>query len=71
VDEQGAIKEAKENLMQHKSRSYKISPEHQEHIIEYYVQLQDHGIPVSSQSLAIELLCIAFQMNDLSLTFIQ
>jgi len=59
---------AKENLMQHKGRSSKISPEHQEDIIEYYEQLQDHGIPVSSQSLAIELLRVTPQMNNVAIS---
>jgi hypothetical protein len=61
-------KKAKENVTQHKGRSSKISPEHQEHIIEYYEQLQDHGIPVSSQSLAIELLRVTPQMNNVAIS---
>jgi len=68
VEERGIIKKAKENFMQHKGRSSKISPEHYEHIIEYYEQLWDCGIPVSSQTLVIELLCIAPQMNDVGVS---
>ncbi len=71
VDERGTIKKAKENKMQHKGRSYKISPDHQEHIIDYYEQLRHRGIPVSSHSLVVELLRVALEMNDVPVSVLR
>jgi hypothetical protein len=58
------VKDHKKGKMRHKGRSPKLSSDHQEHIIEYYEQLRDRGIPVSSHSLAAKLLRVAPEMND-------
>ena len=71
VDERGTIKKAKENKMQHKGRSFKISPDYQEHIIDYYEQLRDRRIPVSSHSLEVELLCVTPEMNDVPVSVLR
>jgi transposase-like protein len=71
VEERGVIKKAKENVTLHKGRSSKLSPEHQDHIIEYYEQLRERGIPVSSQTLAIELLRVAPEFNDVDVSVIR
>jgi len=70
VEERGVIKKSKENVTLHKGRESKISPEQQHHIIEYYEQLRDRGIPVSGQSLAIELLRIAPQFNNVDISVV-
>jgi transposase-like protein len=71
VEERGVIKKSKENVTLHKGRESKISPEQQHHIIEYYEQLRERGIPVSGQSLAIELLRIAPQINDVDVSVVR
>jgi len=71
VEERGVIKKSKENVTLHKGRESKISPEQQHHIIEYYEQLQDRGIPVSGQSLAIELLQIAPQFKNVDISVVR
>jgi hypothetical protein len=50
--------------MWHKGKSSLISNEHQNHIIQYYEELRDRGIPVSSQILAIKLLHVDPQWID-------
>jgi len=71
VEERGVIKKSKENVTLHKGRESKISPEQQHHIIEYYEQLRDRGIPVSGQSLAIELIRIAPEFNDVDISVVR
>jgi hypothetical protein len=55
VDERSVIKAAKDNVTVHKGRASSIPNHEVDYILDFYHQLWEHGIPVSSQVLAIEL----------------
>ncbi len=54
-EERSVIKASKENVTNHKGHASSIPHDMVHHILQSFEQLHEHGIPVSSQFLAIEL----------------
>jgi hypothetical protein len=71
VEEQSVIKAAKQNVTVHKGHPGMISHDEAMYILDFYEQLHEHGIPVSSQLLAIVLQWFSPQLNQVSVVILQ
>jgi hypothetical protein len=71
VEEQSVIKTAKQNVTVHKGHPGMISHDEAMYILDFYEQLHEHGIPVSSQLLAIVLQWFSPQLNQVSVVILQ
>jgi hypothetical protein len=71
VDERSVIKASKVNVTNHKGRASTIPHDMIQYMLEYFEQLRELGIPVSSQLLAIELQRISPELYHVDLAVLR